>query len=156
MNAPETALEIKAFFTAIAAFGTALFGWVGWIVIVWLCALVLDYITGSAAAAKDGEWSSKIAREGLWHKAGSIAAVLVAAMCDIALGVVVDGIGAQAVTDWLGGSMTFATPMVCIWYIITEAGSILENADKLGAKIPKFLRNRLDKLKDTVEERDDE
>lgn len=156
MNAPEKALEIKAFFTTIAAFGTALFGWVGWIVIVWLCALVLDYITGSAAAAKDGEWSSKIAREGLWHKAGSIAAVLVAAMCDIALGVVVDGIGAQAVTDWLGGSMTFATPMVCIWYIITEAGSILENADKLGAKIPKLLRNRLDKLKDTVEERADE
>ena len=156
MNAPETALEIKAFFTAAIAFGTALFGWVGWIIVVWLCALVLDYITGSAAAAKDGEWSSKIAREGLWHKAGSIAAVLVAAMCDIALGVVINGIGAQAVTDWIGGSMTFITPTVCIWYIITEAGSILENADKLGAKIPKFLRNRLDKLKDTVEEKADE
>lgn len=156
MNAPETALEIKAFFTAIIAFGTALFGWVGWIVVVWLGALVLDYITGSAAAAKDGEWSSKIAREGLWHKAGSIAAVLVAAMCDIALSIIIDGIGAQVVTDWLGGSMTFITPTVCIWYIITEAGSILENADKLGAKIPKFLRNRLDKLKDTVEEKADE
>ena len=153
MNAPETALEIKAFFTAAIAFGTALFGWVGWIIVVWLCALALDYITGSAAAAKDGEWSSKIAREGLWHKLGSIVAVLVAAMCDIALGVVIDGIGAQVVTDWLGGSMTFITPTVCIWYIITEAGSILENADKLGAKIPKFLRNRLDKLKDTVEEK---
>lgn len=152
MNAPETALEIKAFFTAIAAFGTALFGWVGWIVVIWLFAIVLDYITGSAAAAKAGEWSSKTAREGLWHKLGSIVAVLVAAMCDIALGVVIDGIGAQAVTDWLGGSMTFATPMVCIWYIITEAGSILENADKLGAKIPDFLRNRLSKLKDKVED----
>lgn len=156
MNAPETALEIKAFFTAIGAFGTALFGWVGWVVVIWLFALVLDYITGSAAAAKAGEWSSKTAREGLWHKLGSIVAVLVAAMCDIALGVVIDGIGAQAVTDWIGGSMTFATPMVCIWYIITEAGSILENADKLGAKIPKFLRNRLGKLKDSVEEKADE
>ena len=156
MNAPETALEIKAFFAAIGAFGTALFGWVGWVVVIWLFALVLDYITGSAAAAKAGEWSSKTAREGLWHKLGSIVAVLVAAMCDIALGVVIDGIGVEEVTDWIGGSMTFATPMVCIWYIITEAGSILENADKLGAKIPKFLRNRLDKLKDTVEEKADE
>lgn len=156
MNAPETALEIKAFFAAIGAFGTALFGWVGWVVVIWLFALVLDYITGSAAAAKAGEWSSKTAREGLWHKLGSIVAVLVAAMCDIALGVVIDGIGAQAVNDWIGGSMTFATPMVCIWYIITEAGSILENADKLGAKIPKFLRNRLGKLKDSVEEKADE
>lgn len=153
MNAPETALEIKGFFTTIAAFGTALFGWVGWIVVVWLCALVLDYITGSAAAAKDGEWSSKIAREGLWHKLGSIAAVLVAALCDIALGVIIDGMGAQVIADWLGGNITFITPVVCIWYIITEAGSILENADKLGAKIPKFLSNRLEKLKGTVEEK---
>lgn len=153
MNAPETALEIKAFFTAIAAFGTALFGWVGWIVVVWLCALVLDYITGSAAAAKNGEWSSKKAREGLWHKLGSIAAVLVAALSDIALSVIIDGVGAQAIADWLGGSMTFITPVVCIWYIITEAGSILENADKLGARIPKFLSKRLEKLKDTVEEK---
>lgn len=153
MNAPETALEIKAFFAAIGAFGTTLFGWVGWVVVIWLFALVLDYITGSAAAAKAGEWSSKTAREGLWHKLGSIVAVLVAAMCDIALGVVIDGIGAEEVADWIGGSMTFATPMVCIWYIITEAGSILENADKLGAKIPKFLSNRLEKLKGTVEEK---
>lgn len=153
MNAPETALEIKAFFTAIAAFGTALFGWVGWIVVVWLCALVLDYITGSAAAAKNGEWSSKKAREGLWHKLGSIAAVLVAALCDIALGVIIDGMGAQVIADWLGGNITFITPVVCIWYIITEAGSILENADKLGAKIPKFLSNRLEKLRDSVEEK---
>lgn len=152
MNAPETALEIKAFFAAIGAFGTALFGWVGWVVIIWLFALILDYITGSAAAAKAGEWSSKTAREGLWHKLGSIVAVLVAAMCDIALGVVIDGIGAEEVADWIGGSMTFATPMVCIWYIITEAGSILENADKLGAKIPDFLRKRLSKLKDKVED----
>lgn len=152
MNAPETALEIKAFFAAIGAFGTALFGWVGWVVVIWLFALVLDYITGSAAAAKAGEWSSKTAREGLWHKLGSIVAVLVAAMCDIALGVVIDGIGAEEVADWLGGSVTFATPMVCIWYIITEAGSILENADKLGAKIPDFLRKRLEKLKDKVED----
>lgn len=152
MNAPETALEIKAFFAAIGAFGTALFGWAGWVVVIWLFALILDYITGSAAAVKDGEWSSKTAREGLWHKLGSIVAVLVAAMCDIALGVVIDGIGAEEVADWLGGSMTFATPMVCIWYIITEAGSILENADKLGAKIPDFLRKRLEKLKDKVED----
>lgn len=152
MNAPETALEIKTFFAAIGAFGTALFGWVGWVVVIWLFALILDYITGSAAAAKAGEWSSKTAREGLWHKLGSIVAVLVAAMCDIALGVVIDGIGAEEVADWLGGSMTFATPMVCIWYIITEAGSILENADKLGAKIPDFLRKRLEKLKDKVED----
>ena len=32
MNAPDKAAEIKAAVTAIAAFGTALFGWVGWLI----------------------------------------------------------------------------------------------------------------------------
>ena len=40
--------------------------------------MAIDYITGYSAAAKNGEWSSQIAREGLWHKAGCIFAVLVA------------------------------------------------------------------------------
>ena len=152
MNEPTKVIEIKAAVTAALAFLTALWGWVGWAVVVWIAAMLLDYLTGTLAAQSRGEWDSKKAREGLWHKLGSIVAVLVAAMCDIALGVVIDGIGVEEVTDWIGGSMTFATPMVCIWYIITEAGSILENADKLGAKIPDFLRKRLDKLKDKVED----
>ena len=84
MNAPDKALEIRAAVTAVIAFGTALFGWVGWVIIIWLCAMVLDYITGSLAALSRGEWRSRLAREGLWHKLGSIAAVLVAALCDIA------------------------------------------------------------------------
>ena len=152
MEISDRAIQIKAAFSAAIAFGTALFGWVGWVIVIWICAMVLDYLTGSFAAIYMGKWTSRKASQGLWHKLGSIAAVLVAALCDIALGVVIDGIGAQAVTNWIGGSMTFATPMVCIWYIITEAGSVLENADKLGAKIPKFLRTRLEKLKDKVED----
>ena len=149
MNAPETALEIKAFFAAIGAFGTALFGWVGWVVVIWLFALVLDYITGSAAAAKAGEWSSKTAREGLWHKLGSIAAVLVAALCDIALGVIADKLGNGFISVDCG---CIITPVVAAWYIFTELGSVIENAAKLGAKIPDFLRKRLEKLKDKVED----
>ena len=152
MNAPSKAMELKAAISAVLAGMTAFWGWTGWLVVIWLVAMVLDYATGSWAALSTGTWDSAVARAGLWHKLGSIAAVLVAALCDIALGVVIDGIGAQAVTNWIGGSMTFATPMVCIWYIITEAGSVLENADKLGAKIPKFLRTRLEKLKDKVED----
>ena len=30
-------------------------------------------------------------------------------------------------------------PMVLAWYIITELGSILENAQKMGAKVPGWL-----------------
>ncbi|MCF0137911.1 MAG: phage holin family protein, partial [Oscillospiraceae bacterium] len=79
-------MEIRAAVTAVIAFGTALFGWVGWAVVIWVVAMLLDYLTGTAAAVSKGKWSGSAARSGLWHKLGSIAAVCVAALCDIALG----------------------------------------------------------------------
>ena len=50
MEANDKAIQIKAAFSAAIAFGTALFGWVGWVIILWLAAMVLDYLTGSFAA----------------------------------------------------------------------------------------------------------
>ena len=38
-----------------------------------------------------------------------------------------------------------------VWYILTEAGSIIENAGALGAKIPGFLRKAIEALNDKVE-----
>ena len=72
MNAPDKAAEIKAAAAALIAFGTALFGWVGWMVVLWLIALLLDYLTGTFAALYNKSWSSAAARQGLWHKLGSI------------------------------------------------------------------------------------
>ena len=77
MSAPDKAAEIRAAVTAAIAFGTALFGWVGWVLALWFAAMVLDYITGTLAAMRKGKWSSSVARDGIWHKLGSIAAVLI-------------------------------------------------------------------------------
>ena len=30
-------------------------------------------------------------------------------------------------------------PLVLVWYIVTELGSVLENAVKMGAKVPAWL-----------------
>ena len=70
MPAPDKANEIKGILAAILAFLTALWGWLGWAVIIWVACFLLDYISGTAAARKNHEWSSDIAREGLWHKLG--------------------------------------------------------------------------------------
>ncbi len=43
-------------------------------------------------------------------------------------------------------------PLVAIWYIVTELGSIIENAARLGATVPKFLISSLKKLKDKADE----
>ena len=88
MNAPDKATEIKGAIALVIAFFTALWGWLGWAILAFLVALALDYITGSWAARANGEWSSTVARQGLWHKLGEIVALLVAALCDIAIGVI--------------------------------------------------------------------
>lgn len=122
--------------TAIVAFCTALgafLGWKGVMLISWIAVMILDYITGTLAACKEGQWSSAIAREGLWHKGGMIAVVAVSAIADAVMVIIVEyvPIGIQ----WPG----IILPMVLAWYIITELGSILENAVKMGANVPAWL-----------------
>lgn len=147
MNAPEKATEIKAAVTAIIAFVTTLIGWRGVAVLIWLCCILLDYIAGSLAAKKENNWSSQIAREGLWHKLGEIFAVLVAALCDIALGIVIEGTGLNLGFD----ISSFITPIVLTWYILTELGSIIENCGRLGAPIPKWFKQYVDKAKHSID-----
>ena len=38
-----------------------------------------------------------------------------------------------------------------VWYILTELGSITENAGELGAPIPKFLKQMIEVLKDVTD-----
>lgn len=147
MTAPEKAIEIKAALAAVIAFFTALWGWMGWAVFVWMACIVLDYATGSWAARSAGEWSSAVARAGLWHKLGEIVAVLVAALCDIALGVLIGEAGIDLGID----TSTFLTPIVLLWYIITELGSIIENAGKLGAPVPAWLKKGLEQYREKLE-----
>jgi len=147
MNTPDKATQIKAAVAAFFAFMTALWGWVGWAIIIWISCVVLDYISGTAAARRNGEWSSEIARDGLWHKLGEIFAVLVAALCDIALGVILKSAPIAIPFDF----QTLITPIVLLWYIITELGSILENAGKLGAPLPKWLKKMLKMYKETID-----
>ena len=126
--------------TAIVTFFTALgaaLGWKGIMLLVWVGVMLLDYLSGTAAACKSGEWSSAKAREGLWHKAGMIIVILVAGIADIIMEIACTNLN-------LGISYTgLVLPLVLAWYIITELGSILENAVKLGVKIPEWLTKML-------------
>lgn len=147
MNAPEKATEIKAGVAAILALLTSLWGWTGWAVIIWIGCIILDYISRSAAASAAGDWSSAEARAGLWHKLGEIFAVLVAALCDTALSVIINGSGMDLPVK-IG---PLVTPVVLLWYIITELGSIAENAGKLGAPVPAWLRRMLADYKEKID-----
>ena len=113
----------KAAVAAVLGCLTALWGWFGWLVVAWVACMLLDYATGTAAALKAGKWSCKAAREGLWHKVGAMAAVLVAAILDGVLGLILDHIPALTLPfDYT----VFLTVLVLVWYILTELGSIVE------------------------------
>lgn len=129
----ENMMTIK---TAIVAGCTALgafLGWKGVMLVAWVAAMALDYLTGTVAAMKSGQWCSATAREGLWHKGGMITVVVVSAIADWIMVVIAEHvpIGIQ----WPG----IILPLVLAWYIITELGSILENAVKMGANVPGWL-----------------
>ena len=138
----DNALKLKAAATALVAALSAIWGWFGWLVLLWIALMVLDYGTGSMAAAKNGSWKSKTARNGIWHKAGAIAVVMVAAATDLLL---------QTIMEYLPMMTLDYTvvlcPMVVVWYCITELGSNIENAIRLGAPVPAILQNALDILK---------
>lgn len=149
MVSPENIRTLKTGITALCAAFTAAFGGTGWLSLLFPLAMALDYATGSAAAIKAGEWSSGAARSGLAHKGGMIAAVLAAAFLDGAMYVLVTFLPAIHLPfDY----PALATPLVLCWYVLTEIGSVIENAAKLGAPIPPFLKKALAALSHTLDE----
>ena len=140
-------LAVKAAIVGIfGAFGAA-FGWLGWLVLAWVACMVVDYISGSSAAMQAGQWSSAKARAGIWHKAGMIVVVIVAAVADNVLSLVVASIPGISIEYTV-----LLLPMVLVWYILTELGSILENAAAMGSDVPPFLIRILASAKEKVEE----
>ena len=130
----ETVITAK---TAIAAFFTAVgffLGWKGIMAVVWLVLMAMDWITGTAAARKSGTWKSSAARDGAWHKAGSMIVILLAFIADFIMSVMLPHIPVLNI-QW----PEFLAPLVLAWYIVTELGSILENAVKLGAPVPAWI-----------------
>lgn len=152
MSAPDKALEIKALLTAAVSAVVAVLGWVGIAVTIMIVCMALDYITGTWAARAHGEWTSTKARDGLWHKLGEIVALLVAILCDIAVGVILSSAAAPLIGDY--HHRGYITLIVAIWYIFTELGSILENAARLGAPIPEKLIRGIGRLKKRADDVD--
>ena len=139
---------IKATVVGVLGCLTALWGWFGWLVLAWVACMVLDYATGSFAALRAGEWSSKIARDGLWHKLGAIVAVLVAAILDGVIRLVLENVPALELPFEY---TVFVSVLVLVWYILTELGSVVENAGALGAPVPAWLARMLAALESGVD-----
>jgi len=140
--------QMKAAVAAALGVLTGLWGWLGWLAVGWIVSMALDYLTGSMAAAKVGQWSSAKAREGIWHKCGMIVVVLVAAGADLLICLVLENLPLVALPFEYAG---LVCPVVLVWYIVTELGSMAENAADMGAPVPPWLVKLLAAGKNAVD-----
>lgn len=142
--------ELLAFKAAVAAFFGVLgdfLGWKGVMLVILVILMALDYLSGTLQAKKNGTWSSKVAREGLFHKGGIILVVSGALLADLMFALAIP------VIPIFGGLRNpgLFLPLVLAWYIITELGSVLENSVKMGAKVPKWFQKAIAKAGEAVD-----
>ena len=111
----------------------AIVGLLGWFfggldgyIKVLIACTVVDYITGIMRAGAEGKISSSVAFKGIARKITMFMFVGLANIIDAHL---------------LDSKQAFRVAII-LFYIGNEGISIIENADKLGVPIPKFLRGR--------------
>ena len=141
-------MEFKVSLIAFAGILTGFWGWMGWLVIGWMLCMVLDYITGIVSACVAGEWSSKKAFTGIFHKFGSAVVVVAAAGLDFLMSTALEQLPLLELPVEYKGLIC---PIVLVWYIVMELGSICENAVAMGAPVPPLLTKLLAVSKETVE-----
>ena len=137
--------------TAVVGAGIAAYcGQLAAPVLVLLCMMVIDYVTGMVKAYMTAQLSSRIGVKGILKKLCYMAMVAVGAAVDYLL----HGALKQAGIDL--HIELFCGLLVTVWLIINELISVLGNLAAIG--VPGFPRlNRLlSRLKSTVNEKEDE
>ena len=112
--------------------------------------MLIDYVTGMAAASYTKQLNSRIGVMGIVKKAGYIALVAVGMVVDYLITSALVQIGVNIQINYCFGMI------ITIWLIINELISILENLGELNIPLPKFLVDMIKSLKSKVEDKADE
>lgn len=147
-------LTIRATLTAILAWLSARLGILLPVVCLLLMAMVMDYITGMLASKRESlehpndpayGWSSKRGAEGIIKKVGYLCIIAVAMIVDYIILHVAAGLGMEITLK------AFFGLLVAVWYILNEVLSIIENAGRMGAPVPSWLKKYVAVLKDKID-----
>ena len=131
-------------------------GLLGWMLVAVAAAMIIDFLAGMAASAKEAVehpdddkygWSSRKGMIGIFKKFGYILVIVASMIVDF---LIYKLSGVLSVT--LPMTMFFST-LVTAWFILNECLSITENAGRMGVKVPTFLTKGIAVLKGTVEEK---
>lgn len=112
-------------------------GLLGWMLLAVTLAMIVDFLAGMAASAKEAVehpndkrygWSSKKGMIGIFKKVGYMFVIFVAMMVDFLI---------YKMSGYLAMKMpidTFFSTLVTAWFILNECLSITENAGRMGVK----------------------
>jgi toxin secretion/phage lysis holin len=118
--------------SVILGIGTFCFGGFGGLLIALTAFIVIDYVTGIAAAALSKTLSSSAGAKGIAKKALILLIVMLGHILDV----------------YIIGKGDYLMTMVILFYIANEGLSILENAVLLGVRVPGKLREVLLQVSD--------
>lgn len=107
--------------------------------------MVIDYISGVAAAWVRHELSSRVGIVGIVKKLSYLALVVVGCVIDYLVSMLGTSLGGAEISIQAIGLV------VTCWLIINELISILENVSRQGGPVPPFLARLLLRLKSTAE-----
>lgn len=105
-----------------------------WVIIIPSVLMVLDILTGVIHAWATGHLKSYKMREGLNHKAGELCVLLIGEL--FTYGMQLPAVFINAVSGYV---------------ILMELISIIENLDKMGVPMPKFVTSALRNAKDKID-----
>lgn len=109
-----------------------------WVYVMPLCFMGIDILTGLLnAMLKEKNFKSSIMRTGLTKKAGEIAIILVAIVCTYALDIPI-----------------YLVQGISLYISLMEFMSIFENADKMGVPLPKFVKDLVNNVGDSIQHDD--
>ena len=127
---------------AIKLWLTAFITWIGWLVggfdtmmITLLLFMVIDYLSGVMCGISNKKLSSEIGFKGIFKKVMIILLVGVSNLLGLALGV--EGL----------------RYIIISFYLANEGISIIENASILGLPVPQKVKDVLEQLKNTSNEK---
>lgn len=152
------AIVTQAILTAAGAWISAKLGILGPVLAILLIMMILDYITGMLAAREEAiehpndkryGWSSKKGAQGIIKKVGYLCIIAVAMVVDYIILHVATAIGVAV------SAKAFFALLVAVWYVLNELLSIIENAGRMGAQVPEWLRKYIAVLKETLDHQAD-
>ena len=108
-----------------------------WIILLPLIGAASDIITGWIQASVNSSWDSTVMRKGLYRKAGELLVVILGCVAEYAVPMARDA---------------HVATFLSLYIVLMEVISVVENLDHAGVVIPAFLKDRLQKTKDSIDE----